>query len=298
MPITKEMLAARRGWVGASELGALFGVDEYSSAWNVWAHKCGLIEDQPASEAADAGNMLEPALIDVAERSLGPLDRNVTVPADGLQLVSNLDARIRMTGHPVDAKTSGLYGPLSSEWGEAGTAEVPKRIILQLHGQMLCTGADAAYVQALLGGRGFVLFHVKRNESLIDLIAQRVDSFWRDNVLAKVPPEDSEPTLEVIKHIRMQPGKVVVINQQLIEEWDQAKAAAAAAKELQDACEVRVREALGDAEAGLIGTERVLTRPVIEVGEKIVKAYSYRRLSTRKLRKGELDQWQKLLPQS
>lgn len=251
--ITDAGRAERRNWVGASDVSAIVGVDPYRTAYDVWLEKSGALEDIPGgseSEAIDLGNRLEPVILDMAEDRLGPLVRGELFHCPGVPLAANLDGRIADSAEPVEAKTAALTGPLSGQWGDDGSDEIPDGYLLQLHAQMLCTGADRAHLAALIGQRGFALFRVRRDDMLCDLIVRRVHEFW-SLVESATPPADSAPSMDVVKRIRRVPEKTVVLDPALIQAWRRASEVLDEARRDHEAAKSAVIAALGDAEAGM-----------------------------------------------
>jgi hypothetical protein len=105
--ITAEQRAARKQFVCSSDAPAVCGVDPYRNAADVYYDKVGLADDFAGNANTDRGNILEPVLIDWAERQLGfPLGRNVFVEDyDGRPLACNLDACNADRRVGVEAKT-------------------------------------------------------------------------------------------------------------------------------------------------------------------------------------------------
>jgi putative phage-type endonuclease len=214
MPITEQQRIERRKSLGSSDMAAVLGLDPWKNAHDVWLDKTGQIEDLKENEAMRAGTEFEDGVLNWAEKEeLGELERNVTVPAIGFPIVSNLDAKIIKNGRPVEAKTSGLFGPLMAGWGDAGSDVVPDHIIVQTHVHMLCTDREVCYVPTFLGGRGFVMYYVYRDKDVLDAIMDKSIEFWDQYVVKKAPPPDIMPTLPVIKRMRREPNKVVDIYQ-------------------------------------------------------------------------------------
>ncbi|HCU25985.1 MAG TPA: hypothetical protein DF383_13285 [Deltaproteobacteria bacterium] len=119
---------------------------------------------------------------------------------------------------------------------------------------MAVVGAEIklVWVPVLLGGIGFRMYRVDRNEDLIQSLQHLEEQFWKEHVQKKVPP-DSLPSLEVMKRLRRIPKKTIPIEDTLIQEWLEAKASASAAAKLKEESERKVLAALGDAEAAECG---------------------------------------------
>jgi len=277
-------------------MAAILGVDRWRTAYDVWLEKTGKLDPRAETEAMMAGNVFERSVLDYAEINLGRLRRNVPMVMPGTPLMANVDAICRAGGQdPVEAKTAGLFGPLSEFWGADGTDQIPDRVIIQAHVLIMCRrywdvkriaeaeapAVDVCHVPAFLGGRGFALFHVRRNDRICDLIAETAIAFWENNVQADIPPDDSAATLAVAKRMIRDPGKVSPLADDLVAEWVEAKAAVREAEAAANTATARILSALGDAEAGQTTGRGAMTyyeqtRRGYTVGEKTYRVLRHK----------------------
>jgi len=231
----------------------------------VWLEKTGRLEPWKGNKSTDAGNYLEPSVLDYAEAELGPLERNVVCVAAGLDfpLAATLDARVIATGEPVEAKTSGITGPIYGDWGDAGSDLIPQLYLVQTSVQMLCAEAERDHVYALLGGRGFLNYLVHRDEQVIEAIAERCARWWDLHIEKGVEPAITEPIpMEVLKRLRRQPSKTVALDDDAdlaVAELEAAKATKSAAEKMCENAQSKLLTLLGDAEAGQLPDGRVVT---------------------------------------
>lgn len=252
--MSPEELERRRRVVGASEVGLLFGLPSFggrtlSDLW--FEKKFGTVSGGKGNASTKLGNKLEPVVLEMAEERLGTLivDRQkwVTRGSNG----ATLDGRAENSGAVVEAKTSGiLWRGDQSEWGEDGTDEVPDSYLVQVQAQLLVTGAELGYLAALIGGRGFALFEITPQESLLRAISDKATEFVQ-SLSSDVPPPEP-PQLETLKRIRRQPDKVLPGCDQIDELWQQieeAKASAKASEQSKDLVQRKLLALLGDAEA-------------------------------------------------
>lgn len=255
MPITQEQREQRRQFIGSSDVAAIFGVDPWQTAYDVWASKVwGL--DEKSAEALSLGNRLESALAaELAER-LGE-ERFFTDPPTMLHpdhnfMGVNLDVIFDRKDFFGEIKTSGLahYTPTAyTEWGDPGTDQVPDHILCQVTYQMLVTGLKTCFIGALLAGRGFNVFKVDYSPAFGDKIEKAVTRFWTWNVLCQVAPSD-EPSLDVVKRIRREPGRKTVIDPGTVARYQVLDKAAKAVAKKADAAKARVIATLEDGEEG------------------------------------------------
>ena len=183
MSLTTLQRQQRLQWVGASSVASVLGENPYESAYDLWAKLTGKLEaDEIDSDAAAIGDAVEPAILALTSQRLGckVVRPTGTFRYDGLPLAANVDGMIEKArrGSPiVEAKSTGI----AEGWGEAGTDQVPNRVLLQVQAQMMCSGSDVAHVARLFGRFGFKfdLYEVKAHAGLQQAIADGVYTFWK-----------------------------------------------------------------------------------------------------------------------
>lgn len=263
--ITERQLARRSEYIGGSEIPAILGVDIYQNAADIFASKVfGM--DRISNEAMQMGNLLEPVVAQLAEPHLGKMravgtERRIK----DTPCLIHVDRIVVADRNPVEIKTAGLltpYGADRDEWGEAGTDEVPERVIVQAAAQMAATDRPVCHVPALLGGRGFVMFKINFDEELWRHILSKVTAFWVNHVEPKIPPTDILPSLETIKRIKREPGKTIPATEEIVAawgEWERAKVLQKDTDELFDERDRAIKAMFGDAEEILLPDGRRLT---------------------------------------
>jgi predicted phage-related endonuclease len=234
--ITEGQRLERRNYLGSSDIAAIFtddtgmSLDPFKTSGDVWALKCFDVEPiNKTSESIKGGIRWEPYIIDWAAEQLGVeietnpeklrFINNEILDANGNPIFAcNLDGYCFIDKSPViiEAKKTRLW----KEWGAEDTDEIPNRVILQVHHQMLCTGWDFAYVAAMIQGDE-KLFPIERNESIIKAIVERGLWFWNNHVLTRTPPPQNEPgNLDILKRVVRQPETFADVDSTLILEWE------------------------------------------------------------------------------
>jgi len=281
MALTAAQIEERKGRIGASDVASIMGLPTFRgrNAYSTWLEKTDQLEpEKQASAAIRAGNRLEPVVLDYAESVFGPLKRGVVVPdPQGGPLVAMLDAQVIEDRRPVEAKTSGIEGPLHGTWGDEGTSDVPDGYIIQCQTQIACTGAEVCELVALLGGRGFCHFTIEPMDGLIRQIRAITDDFWESFIKPKVDPrgkwadrlrtahgvaldgDPCEPVLETVKRFRKTPKKLITFaNPDAVIDWQAKRQARLDAQKAEDAAHAVVLADLGDAEAAeVVGAGQV-----------------------------------------
>ena len=230
-------------------MAAILGLDPYKTAYDVWVDK--VYDTKPInSKPMDAGTKFESGVLDFATEQLGHLAVNQTRYAEGLPIVSNIDA-IRTEGDlaDVECKTAGLFGPIHQRWGKAGTDEVPSDKIIQCQTHMLCDNKDLCYLAAFLGdGRGFVMYKIARNDKIIQRISEECTKFWNENVLTKIAPSGSLYTPDTFEKIKRVPKKTTEISGDLIEKYLQINKKCSMLNKMKTQARADILKSMGDAE--------------------------------------------------
>lgn len=269
---------------GATDAAVILGIAPKKTAWELAAEKTGRLEPWAGNEATRAGNRLESAILDQAEEDLGSLDRNqlVWAPSAGFPLAAQLDGIVKASGQPVDAKTSGIVGPVFGHWGDEGSDDVPTYYLVQLLIQCYCSNADLAHLYALLGGRGIVAYQVQHDRKISAQIVERCGEWWQKHIVEGIEPDRSEaPALEVVKRLKRVPSKVIDLDDAalaLADTWELAKTRKSAALKELDTAQAELLLALGDAEAANLPDGRYLTYLVTNRKGYVAKPSSYRQL--------------------
>lgn len=282
--ITDKQKLERRNHLGSSDIAAIFtdkdgkSLDPFKNAIDVFNMKVYDLSDDATTDAQSRGNRYEAAMLQFVEEQTGQAIQhdqdtlrhvNVDILGDDGNPIfaANLDGYIpgdadaepKIEPVIVEAKTTSM----GDEWGTPGTDEVPDRVNLQVHHQMLCTGWTTAYVvvlRSLFGRLDESLYVVKRDERIIDAIIARGKLFWNNYVLRKLPPPDSEPgDIRIYKRITREPAKYADIPLDVIGAWENTNRARINAEKAEEEAFSRLLEALGDAEGARIDGERELT---------------------------------------
>lgn len=262
--ITAEQRLLRADKIGSSDAAAILGLDPYRSAADVWLEKTGQADGFGGNEHTERGNLLEPAVRLWAGAKLGKLmhsDVNCVHPSR--LLAANLDAAVydsigRSVVEIVEVKTT----VNCDEWGEAGTDQVPERVLVQVHHQFACVpSATVAWVPVLMPGFqsfDFRMYRVERNDDLARMVERAGLDFMRRHVIPGVRPDDFKPSLEVLRRVRREPNKTVPVDDAVLDNYVTARAAKKQAEEIYERAQADLIAALGDAERGE-GTAVVVT---------------------------------------
>jgi putative phage-type endonuclease len=246
-----EWLEDRKKAIGASDAAAILGVSPFASEWDVFMEKTGRLEPWSGNEQTRLGQFFEPGVLDYAESRLGALVRGERILHPSLPIASTLDGRVAENNRPVEAKTTGLSGPLYGDWGDVGTDEVPEYYLVQVHTQLLCTKADLGYLFALLPGRGVVQFEIERSDKICDHLENVIGEWWDKHIIGGVEPSRDKASLEIVKRMKRTAAKSIDLGGELASLVEDRQAFKAQMKVFEDAVasiDSRLLANLGDAE--------------------------------------------------
>lgn len=286
----EEFLLQRREALGATDLAAILGLSKWATPWQIWAEKTGRLEPFSGNRATAAGVALEPAILSYAESQLGKLTRNVRVSTNNAPIVATCDAVVAGSLRPVEAKTTGIVGPIYGEWGAELSDEIPEEYLVQVHAQIICTQTDLGHLFGLIPGRGIVEFHITAHDKLHDHLKTKANQWWDRHVVRGIePPLDPLPDLDVVKRLRREPAKSVEVAADVAELWKQRNAAKRDEKEAKGRvkeAETKILLALGDAEhASISGRDEEFTYLEIHRKGYTVEPCTYRQLRLKKGKK-------------
>lgn len=257
--LTPAQLADRRNGIGASEVGAVLGLDKYRSPLDVWAYKTGRVEQGLAvpSQAAKMGHLLEPIVAQLAEETYVGGFPTCAVTLDASDTVVGRAAWHRATpDRLVTIEGAGLYDRFLlecktkswntfKEFGAPGTDEVPDSIALQALWQMDVTGLRRCDVAVLVDGREFALYRIPFDADLAQDVFDRVGDWWERYVVADVePPVSRASDLHYLQRKFKQATAGILPSTQELEELTAALLHAKEAKEAAEAEEARLKAAL------------------------------------------------------
>lgn len=188
--------------LGGSDVGAVLGLSKYRSAVDVWMEKTGkevsirdslplrfgqFAESFVASEYALATG-LSLATHDAAvvhpdySYMHGHIDRFVV--SGDLPLIGS-DGRITAS-RILECKTANPFA--QSEWGEAGSDQVPLSYLVQCVWYMILTNINRTDLAVLFGNTDFRIYEISRDLELEEMVLERAKSFWENHVLTDIPP--------------------------------------------------------------------------------------------------------------
>jgi predicted phage-related endonuclease len=249
-------------------------MDKYSTPYHIWARKTGNLPDFEGNEFTKWDTILEPHILDEAEKILGePIQRPdaafqesepfcVEAGFHKLQnspLFCNLDGWFYDSDDNlcvIDAKASGD----DTGWGSPWTAQVPDNYYLQVQAQLVCASAKIGYLARWDRNTCETsIYRIDRDEEAIGLILEAARDFWINYVTANTPP-DKPPYPEasvILSRTAANATKTIELDPELVQAERDARNAKEEAEAKHDEMKARIALALGDAKVGLAGKFKV-----------------------------------------
>lgn len=212
-----DWLAERRKSLGGSDMGAVLGLNTYSSPYSVWAEKTGRIPDKEDTEAMRIGRDLEDYVCrrfmeasGLKVQKCNAILRNDRYP----HLHANVDRLIVGQKAGVEAKTASALNASSFTGGE-----FPASYYAQCVAYLAVTEYERWYLAALVMGREFHIYQMTRiqddtcpdwcdssvfvSEEEITALAEEARRFWEENVEKDEPPavDGDESTTKALQTI-------------------------------------------------------------------------------------------------
>lgn len=267
-------LAWRREGIGASEIAAVVGLSPWQSPLALYLRKIGELPDTEPNTAMQLGNDLEPFVADQFHKRTG---LHVTGEQTWCVHPELSFARCTVDGFVVESPSSLVSDALGVfEAKTTGNLDrfdpLPTHVELQVQWQMFVTDQQHAWVTAFgatQGGLDVRVIEVVRDETAIQRVLPIVTEFWQ-RVLDRVPPpvkayHPSDARDLAAAFDEPEPESSVELDD-VSDMIDELRLRKAEAKQLEASIgqiENALKARLGDAEAGTLDGEPVVTwKPV------------------------------------
>lgn len=196
-----EWLELRKRGIGGSDAGAILGLNPYTSAFQVYCDKKGMLEEKEDNEAMRQGRDLEEYVARRFEEKEGKEIRRCNFMLQHPEhefMLADVDRLV--VGEPagLECKTTSILTKTDYEGGD-----IPPQYYAQCVHYMAVTGATHWYIAILILNKGFYVFRIDRNEGEIAALTEREREFWENHLLAGNPPEPdgSERAGKVIQQL-------------------------------------------------------------------------------------------------
>lgn len=267
MTITEKQATVeeRQKRIYASEVAALLNMDPYKSAADVVATKIHPLQT-PLTMSMLLGQLCEPHILAHAKEKFGRHRQNVFFSRPGSHLGAHLDAQlVEKPKNPIEAKTHAiLAGKATAHWGDPGTDDVPEYAAIQCHAQMAampeppeCCHLGVLLVRSIEP----VWYIIPYDTEICEMINERVEEVWHDNIVQRHIPEDSPLSLDIAKRLNRIPELAPeAIPKTLVDVFEAQSEMARNADAGRKAALAAILQHLGEHEAGAIENDtRIFT---------------------------------------
>jgi predicted phage-related endonuclease len=180
-----DIAASHRERIGCSQIAQALNLSRWGTAYQLWEQYTGRAERPNISNhlRVALGEPMEVVLRPFVEQRLGRelrRDRREFLHPD-IPLIGHVDYRASAIGNEprpvVDMKTSLGWGA-ARRFGDDSADDVDDDVMMQMQGYLLLTGADTAYVAALVPGPDLKIYTITADPELQEWIVMGVARFW------------------------------------------------------------------------------------------------------------------------
>lgn len=212
-----EFLAARRHYLGGTDIAAITGVSPWASPLSVYLDKVAPEQaDDADSLPMRRGLALERFIADEFERATpGTVTYHPTPPLRtdwGFPAGASIDRYIATIEHPrtptaiLECKTAFSFQS-ARQWDQAAE-DLPDSYFVQVQWYLAVTGLDWAYGAADTGKAQLTIVPIHADERVQARLIEAGREFWLGHVLAGVPPEPVGSDADHEALVRMYPETV------------------------------------------------------------------------------------------
>jgi len=236
MLINQDFTQDRSKYLGGSDIGAILGLSPYKTPLDLWLEKTGKCSKQIDNLPIRFGTFAECFVANEYARATGSAlsEYPAAIPHPQypyLQghidrfIVTDLHSELfRQDGscaasHLLECKTASPF--MQSQWGEAGSDEVPMSYLAQCHWYLCMTQLPRCDLAVLFGNSDFRIYHITRDTALESTLLEAAVTFWQNHVMADIPPSAQTIGDYQKRFTQEVPGKTVEATEQtraLIEE--------------------------------------------------------------------------------
>lgn len=182
----EEWLSYRKLGIGGSDVGAICGLNPYTTAISVFLDKTSTDNDTYDNEPMRQGRDLEDYVARRFSEVTGLKVRRknaIYYHEDHPHMLANVDRMIVGDNIGLECKTASILN--ADKWQDG---DIPAHYQLQCHHYMAVTGAKAWYIAVVILGKEFKYIRIDRDEEIINNLITIEENFWKNNVQTGVMP--------------------------------------------------------------------------------------------------------------
>lgn len=271
VPHSPEWHALRAGGIGGSEIAAVVGLSPWTSPFQLWHRKRGLIGEQRQSEAMEWGTRLEPV---ITQKFIDEHPEWAVRPTPGTYAHSerpwqrcNPDGTLHsiISGDIAKGDYSALLEVKTvNAYADDFTKDsVPVYYATQVQWQLDIFGLDVCYAAVLIGGNTYREYVIEANPTDQAYLREKAEVFWASVENDERPPIDaSDHTYETVRELNPLINKdlVVDLNSELWADYLRAKATVTEGEEALTLAKSRILDVMGQARVARFAKTDVLRR--------------------------------------
>jgi putative phage-type endonuclease len=194
MLINQDFSVDRTKYIGGSDIGAILGLSRFRSPLEVWMEKTGKEIKKLDSLPLRFGSFAEEFVASEYSRATGfklVHDESIYVHPEHSFMSAHIDRFVLQASDPapsriLECKTANPFA--SSDWGDAGSDQVPMSYLCQCIWYMAITNINQIDLAVLFGNSDFRIYEITRDHELENVLLQKAILFWNEYVVKDLPP--------------------------------------------------------------------------------------------------------------
>ena len=261
----------RKTYLGGSDIAALLGGNPNKTPLDVFYEKVGdgfvaKVPDAAQQRRMRRGKKLEPYVLEMLqdEHAINVVARNCRYADNTYRfLAAEIDFEWTHAGEDLvcNGEIKTVHPFAAGQWGDADSEDVPMQYAAQSMYGLMITGRPMCQYAVLFGADDLTLYHVERDEELIENIRKTAVDFWRNHVQTGTPPPPR--TFEDLKRLwPKDSGKAFAADSDfklLVEAYQIAKGGVEKAKSLADDARFAILSTMRDCTTALVDGKKVCT---------------------------------------
>jgi len=219
----EEWLEERKKGIGASEVASVVGISPWDSPFSLYLRKTGQVPPVEENNAMHMGRLLEGVVVQLWEERTGfkavkasAKDIIYQDPEHPWRIVT--PDRIAYEINPATGKKEKVLVECKTSSMSFDPDNLPAYYVAQCQYQMHVTGIHVCYLTWLTAGRDFGYARLEYDAEFSEWLAEEVDKFWNDNILADQEPDAVTVDDLAVKIPRSTPEKSVEADESALDQ--------------------------------------------------------------------------------